>query len=69
MTFENACKAAIAMARQHGCTVHVNARIIGCRDKRPEGASPFIISDTEFTVSDWCDGSTVATFNAQGEMQ
>lgn len=66
MTYENACKAAIAMARQHGCTVHVNARIVRTQGLQPrfDGAQ---VDQQGYTCSDWCDSSTVATFNAQSE--
>lgn len=55
-TFKRACYEACHRSAWYGCTVHVQARI----GRGPSvGDEPRIVG---YTVDDWCDGATVATY-------
>ena len=61
MTFLQACEAAAAM--RDGCGHHVNARIDPGAFGATESTEGYPHLDTRgYTVSDWCDGTTVRTF-------
>lgn len=53
MQYHNMCKEARDESRRDGCTKHVNAHV-GIVDGAP--------AITGFSISDWYDGSTIATF-------
>lgn len=52
MTYEEACKKAASYT--DGCVHHVNATL-------SSGEPPFIMADS-YIVSDWTDGTTVASY-------
>lgn len=61
MTFKEACNFARIESFKNQCGQHVNAKLEIVRIA--EGELPIVRPD-QFSVSDWYDGSTVATFDS-----
>jgi hypothetical protein len=65
MTFNEACKVAAERSKD-GCSVHVNASIQPIPERLRNDLGEFmaqhVIPYDGYSVSDWMDGTTVATF-------
>jgi hypothetical protein len=66
MTYQEACDEARYVSKSEHCTKHVNATLIKPASGRT-GVEPKL-DENGYTVSNWYDGSTVASFSAGAEL-